>query len=163
MKKLMTALAALMIVALGLVVPQAANAATHSSSSEVVRSQPFTQVAKSAELAAAAISMVPMTTQTGEYEYICIGTDGSSWSLASGEPTTDCHGSYLHKYINGVMVANYHLAYGGGAAQNPPGNIGCVLAIAGTVSLFYFPPTGVAAWVVNGGLAAAGLFVSCTA
>lgn len=159
MKKLMTALAALLIVIVGVLVPQAANAATSSSSSDIARTPLVVQSTQSSE-AFATTGLLP---KTGQYEYICIGIDGNSWSLASGEPTTDCHGSYLHKYINGVMVANYHLAYGGGAAQNPPGNIGCVLAIAGAVSLFYFPPTGVAAWVVNGGLAAAGLLVSCTA
>lgn len=101
---------------------------------------------------------------TGQYEYICIGSDGSSWSLRIGEPTTDCHGSYLLKYINGVQVASYRLSIGGGiAAPVAPWSTGCVVAVASGVALFLFPPTGATAWVVVGGLTAAGLYTSCLA
>ncbi|WP_344405838.1 hypothetical protein [Dactylosporangium fulvum] len=146
----MTILATL-IVATAVVAPQAASAATVAPAGDLT----MRHVATTSTVPA------PPAIQTGEYEYNCIGVDGSSFWLSPGRPTTDCHGSYLQKYLDGNLLASYNLAYGGGAAQNPPWNTGCVLAIASGVALFVFPPTGVAAWVTVGGLTAAGLYVSC--
>ena len=102
---------------------------------------------------------------TGEYEYICQMPDGNSWSLQVGEPTTDCHGSYLQKYINGSMVANYKLVYDGGGYYSdvPPFPYGCAIAIAGAYLLVLYPPTSGVAWVLQGSVAAGGLATSCVA
>ncbi|UOE43167.1 hypothetical protein [Agromyces larvae] len=157
MKKLASIITGLAIAAMTFLAPTAVYAATPEPAPTVA---PLTANLTVVGPAAPEPVAVPMT---GEYEYICQMPDGNSWSLQVGEPTTDCHGSYLQKYINGSMVANYHLAYGGGAAQVPPWNTGCVLAVASGVALFVFPPTGATAWVVVGGLTAAGLYVSCVA
>lgn len=45
--------------------------------------------------------------------------NSSSWSLRVGEPTTDCHGTFLHKYINGTMVGNYKLSVSGQVIDFP--------------------------------------------
>ena len=90
---------------------------------------------------------------TGEYEYICQQVNGTHWSLASGQPATDCHGSYLQKYINGQMVGNYSLQYyAGNGGPVPPGtqmSQACVLAAAGVAVLIINPPTGATAWVLT--------------
>lgn len=166
MKRSITTLIALAVIVGGAIAPQTASASTTE--------QP---TARAAEISIPAASMTEarspsalstvgriVPASTGQYEYICIGADGSSWSLRAGEPTTDCHGSYLHKYINGVKVASYRLALGGGiAAPRPAWSAGCVIAVASDVALFVFPPTGATAWVTLGGLAAAGLYTSCVA
>ncbi|MEU5672353.1 hypothetical protein ACGF3C_23200 [Micromonospora sp. NPDC047762] len=154
MKKLMTTLAAFVVAASVVVAPQAANAAPVVPASSIARSHEATTTT-------APTPVAPKLFETGEYDYFCLGADGSGFWLSQGEPTTNCHGSYLLKYIDGNQVGSYNLAYGGGAAQTPPWNTGCVLALAGGVALFIFPPTGAVAWVVQGGLAAAGLLTSC--
>ncbi|MEU8258107.1 hypothetical protein AB0C06_28020 [Micromonospora inaquosa] len=154
MQKLMRTVLATLIVAAGAVAPQASSAAAAAPAGNITTSHVATTSTVPAPSA-------PLAIQTGEYEYNCIGTDGSSFWIGPGRPTTDCHGSYLQKYLDGNLLATYNLAYGGGAAQNPPWNTGCVLAIAGGVALFVFPPTGVAAWVTLSGLAAASLLDSC--
>ncbi|MBM2615595.1 hypothetical protein JIG36_08455 [Actinoplanes sp. LDG1-06] len=121
------------------------------------------QAANAAPAAAAPAPATPVAAATGEYDYYCIGVDGSSYMLRPGQATTDCHGSYLKKYINGNQVASYHLAYGGGAAQTVQWNTGCVLAVASGVALFVYPPSGATAWIVQGALTSAGLYVSCKA
>lgn len=100
---------------------------------------------------------------TGDYEYVCVGIDGNSYSMAQGEPTWNCKGSYLQKYLDGRQLAVYSLDGAGNPASTPPFETGCVLAVASGVALFVFPPTGAVAWVVVGGLTAAGLYVSCVA
>ncbi|MBF4562874.1 hypothetical protein ITJ43_12085 [Microbacterium sp. VKM Ac-2870] len=106
--------------------------------------------------------MHPM--DTGQYEYICQMPDGNSWSLYVGEQTTDCKGSFLQKYINGNMVANYPLVYNGGGYYSsvPPFPWGCALAIYGGLMLVIYPPETAVAWVAVGSGAAVGLAVSCT-
>ena len=153
MKKLMTSLAALIVAAGVVVAPQAANAATLAPAS----------ITGSHEATSTTAPTPPALTpfETGEYDYFCLGADGSGFWLSQGEPTTNCHGSYLLKYIDGNQVGSYNLAYGGGAAQTPPWDIGCVLALAGGVALFIYPPTGAVAWVVQGGLAGAGRLEAC--
>ncbi len=100
--------------------------------------------------------------RTGNYEYICIGTDGNSWSLASGEATTDCHGSFLHKYINGSLVAIYHLAYGGGAVSTWTWTSGCIIGVSTSVAALVLGPTGLTEWLVWAAATGAGL-ASCVA
>lgn len=150
----MTTLAALIVTAGVVGAPQAANAATVAPASSITGSQEATNATAPSPLA-------PKEIQTGEYDYFCLAADGSGFWLSQGEATTNCHGSYLLKYIDGNQVGSYNLAYGGGAAQTPPWNTGCVLALAGGVALFIYPPTGAVAWVVQGGLAGAGLLTSC--
>lgn len=166
MKRSITTLITLAVIVGGTIAPQAASASiTEQPAARAAETSiPVASMAavKSPSAIPAVGRIVPAS--TGQYEYICIGTDGNSWSLRAGEPTTNCHGSYLHKYINGVKVASYRLALGGGiAAPRPAWNTGCVLAVASGVALFVFPPTGATAWVTLGGLAAAGLYTSCVA
>jgi hypothetical protein len=104
----------------------------------------------------------PTILATGQYDYNCVLTNGSSYFMSPGSPLTNCKGSYLQKYINGVMVKSVALAYGGGAtATVPAGAGGCLLAVASGVALAFFPPSGVLAWVVVGSLTAAGIVASC--
>ena len=103
---------------------------------------------------------------TGEYEYICQLTNGSSWSLASGESTTDCHGSFLQKYINGTMVANYNLVYDGGAQDFVPSGDGwCILALARTAAAALAAPgtggSSLLLWVTGVAAASAGTLHEC--
>lgn len=60
----------------------------------------------------------------GQYYYSCTATNGSVYWLTPGEPTTNCRGSYLGKYINGARVASYNLTEGGMRAA-PPGRATC--------------------------------------
>jgi hypothetical protein len=109
---------------------------------------------------ALATSRAPLAIES-YYEYICQLADGNSWSLSSGEPTDDCHGTYLQKYINGSMVANYNLTLcRRQRGQHPPGypvSDDCALALFGTVGLVLFPPTGAVAWVYLGTIQALGI------
>ena len=82
--------------------------------------------------------------------------------MKPAENLTNCKGSYLQKYLNGKMVQSVALTYGGGAATKiPAGAGGCILALASGVALIAFPPSGALAWVVTGGLTAAGIVYSC--
>ncbi|MDG4809428.1 hypothetical protein O7634_21995 [Micromonospora sp. WMMD1120] len=150
----MTTLAALIVAAGVAVAPQTASAATVAPAASTTKEHRATTDVPP-------IPLAPTALDTGEYDYFCLGADGSGFWLSQGEPTTNCHGSYLLKYIDGNQVGSYNLAYGGGAAQTPPWNTGCVLALASGVALFIFPPSGATAWVVQGALAGAGLLVSC--
>jgi len=85
--------------------------------------------------------------RTGNYEYICIGTSGASWALVSGEKLSDCHGSFLHKYINGALVANYRLAYGGGAATTWTWTEGCIITVALAGVALIEGPVGAVEWL----------------
>ena len=69
---------------------------------------------------------------TGEYEYICLGTDGSSYSMASGAPLSDCKGSYLQKYINGQQVDSISLSGNGEVASVPADKVQCVIWLGKT-------------------------------
>lgn len=100
--------------------------------------------------------MVAMSPQTGEYEYICIMPDGNSWSLYVGEPTTDCHGSFMHKYINGSMVANISLAPQPASSINPHA-WDCIFALAGSVALIWDPPAETWIWITSAAAAGWGL------
>ncbi|KXC05887.1 hypothetical protein [Microbacterium hominis] len=95
-----------------------------------------------------AAAIKPMS--TGQYEYICQMPNGQSWSLYVGEKTTDCKGSYLQKYINGRMIANYKLAYGGQALASNVDPGGCLLGIASTAIFILWPSSGWTQWAVSG-------------
>jgi hypothetical protein len=151
MKKLIATLTLLVALAAGVVVPQSANA------SEMERA-PCAALAEQP----ASDELKRTSDPAGDYYYVCYESNGTNWTMADGQKTIDCKGSYLHKYVNGSRVATYALAYGGGASQTTQWMTGCVLAVAGGVALFVYPPTGATAWVVQGGLAAAGLLDGCT-
>lgn len=70
---------------------------------------------------------------TGQYSYICIGANGSSYTMRSGEKLGNCKGSYLKKYINGNQVDSIRLA-GNGTLARPVKKeiIDCVVAVYGT-------------------------------
>lgn len=100
---------------------------------------------------------------TGQYEYICIMPNGNSWSLAVGQATTDCKGSYMHKYLDGRLIETYSLAPQPAVDVDPVWAAGCMLAVAGGVALFVFPPTNTIGWITLSSLSAAGLAISCIA
>lgn len=41
---------------------------------------------------------------TGQYTYVCVRTDGTTYTLAAGDALNTCKGSYIQKYINGAQV-----------------------------------------------------------
>lgn len=141
--------AAILVGALALVSPAPAYAAAPDDPIPIVEEGTVTEA-------------TPPVTRAGDYEHICQLTNGTSWSLASGEPTTNCHGSYLQKYIEGNLVANYNLVYDGGATSTPSIVVGvsCMLSIAGAVGLLFWPPSGAVEWVYMSAVGAASL-ASC--
>lgn len=151
-------LAVALLVLVSALAPTAANAATPATATATRAVATHEPVSAATNPAA----VTPMS--TGQYEYICQMPNGQSWSLYVGEKTTDCKGSYLQKYINGSMVGNYKLAYGGGTlySATKPFPWGCAFAIGSAYALVVYPPTGAVAWVVMGSLAAGGLVTSCT-
>ncbi|KFF58007.1 hypothetical protein JF66_21835, partial [Cryobacterium sp. MLB-32] len=82
------------------------------------------------------------STQTGNYEYNCVLTSGYSYFMSSGEPLTNCKGSYLQKYLDGRQLDSVALAYGGGAASTFNWSVGCILSVGSGVLLVVYPPTG---------------------
>ncbi|WP_136028482.1 hypothetical protein [Microbacterium sp. PF5] len=147
MKRSVVTLCAAACIAIGAAVaPQAASAAT-SAQTEVRTASPIGSA----------------TMSTGQYEYICIGSDGSSWSLRVGEPTTDCHGSFLHKYISGVMVANYKLSVTGTVIDHPkPDPIGCLMSIVSGV-FGVLSADGSLIWISALGFTGMGGIMTCLA
>ena len=103
------------------------------------------------------------TSALGYYEYVCVLANGNSYSMASGSALTSCTGTYMQKYLNGSQISVWNLTYGGVAAANPPYSAGFIVALASGVALVFFPPSGGVAWVVIGGLTAAGIVTSCAA
>lgn len=98
-----------------------------------------TTLSKFAVASAAAVAMtlaVPVAAHaepTGQYTYVCVLTNGSSYTMKNGEKLGNCKGSYLKKYINGNQVDSVHLAGNGEVAKPlPAGTISCLIAIYGT-------------------------------
>jgi hypothetical protein len=91
----------------------------------------------------------------GQYEYVCVGTDGSSYSMAHGTALSTCKGSYLQKYINGKQIETIALTGHGTVADPNAINMDCLVAVVGTGASAYgivqTAGTGVIAYV---GLAA---------
>lgn len=91
----------------------------------------------------------------GQYQYVCVGIDGSSYSMAQGAALNTCKGSYLQKYINGQQISTIALTTDGAIADPNAINMDCVVAIVGTGASAYgivqTAGTGVIAYV---GLAA---------
>lgn len=92
--------------------------------------------AASAQSAPATAQVAPSVAvqpaSTGDYEYICVGTDGSSYSMANGAPLSDCKGSYLQKYINGQQVDSISLTGTGAVASVPADKVQCVIWLGKT-------------------------------
>lgn len=147
-----------LLVVLSALVPTAANAAPLEGS------RTSADLTTSSQLAGAERATTVHPMDTGDYEYICQMPDGNSWSLQVGEATSDCHGSFLQKYINGEMVANYPLVYDGGSVYSgvPPFPWACALGIYGVYVLALYPPTDGVAWVLQGSVAAGGM-LGCVA
>ncbi|KFF58627.1 hypothetical protein JF66_17150, partial [Cryobacterium sp. MLB-32] len=99
--------------------------------------------------------------QTGNYEYNCVLTSGYSYFMSSGEPLTNCKGSYLQKYLDGRQLDSVALAYGGGAASTFNWSVGCILSVGSGVLLVVYPPTGAIAWFIQGSVYAANVTASC--
>ncbi|REK73438.1 hypothetical protein DX116_07785 [Aeromicrobium endophyticum] len=83
---------------------------------------------------------------SGTYEYICVSTTGSSYSMAAGEKLGNCKGSYLQKYINGKQIESIPLD-GSGTPVDPDGQLDgyCIIGLAlGGTAAIVFPPAGAA-------------------
>ena len=104
----------------------------------------------------------PLIARTGDYEYVCVLTDGRLYSMAAGEPTTNCKGSYLQKYLDGRLLSTYHLAYGGGASTEFQWTSGCILATASGV-LLIMSPGGTVVWYLSAAVTGASFLDSCFA
>lgn len=116
--------------------------------------------ARSSGTVAATPAIQPMSSPTGQYEWICILTSGHSYSMRNGEPLTNCKGSYLHRYINGRHVGTYRLAYGGGAVDYKAE--GCLFAIIGGV-LGVMSPAMTIRWVLSTAVGGIGAYSACAA
>jgi hypothetical protein len=73
----------------------------------------------------------------GKYVYVCVGTDGSSYTMASGAELGSCKGSYLQKYINGAQVDTIALTTSGAIADPDALSLDCLVAIVGTGASAY--------------------------
>jgi hypothetical protein len=72
----------------------------------------------------------------GKYDYVCVLTDGSSYTLRPGVALNTCKGSFLQKYIGGKKVATIKLTgYGHPATSNI--SIYCMVKIAGVAGMAY--------------------------
>jgi hypothetical protein len=161
MKKLMGfACATLVLLSVGLATgPANADLLSAAQQSSVSTAS----VAPSVPTSAPATVFMPMT---GNYEYNCVLSNGSSYFMACGEKLTDCHGSYLQKYLDGRKLKTVNLTYGGVVATNPPigwtWGTGCILSLAAAgAALVVFPPTGAIAWEVPADLSGLGIVASC--
>lgn len=157
MKKLMSiACAGIVLLSVGL------TAGPASAESVVAPPMAATEVTNSVPGSVPASVLMPMT---GNYEYNCVLSNGSSYFMAPGEALTNCHGSYLQKYLDGRQLSSISLTYGGVVATNPPvgwvWGTGCILSVASGVALVVFPPSGAIAWWVTGSLTGMGIVSSC--
>jgi len=77
---------------------------------------------------------------TGQYSYNCILQNGSNYWLPTGALLGTCKGSYLKKYINGVMVQSVPLT-GYGKPGNPAafGTMACLYAVGWATLSIYGP------------------------
>ena len=86
----------------------------------------------------------------GRYYYECVSPSGTSYWLKSGEPTTNCQGSYLKRYINGNLVATYHLSVGGAPGRNVnKSDLDCIIAIVGTSAAILSLNGSIVGWAVS--------------
>lgn len=103
----------------------------------------------------------PTIMSTGQYDYYCVATSGAINYLVHGEPLSDCHGSYLQKYINGALVQTIPLT-GYGAPANPAafGTADCYISLAYATLSIYGPGwlvrflSGAIGYVLSSGLPA---------
>ena len=92
------------------------------------------------------VAIASPASATGNYVYVCVSQNGSSYTMKAGEKLTNCKGSFLQKYLDGSKQKTVRLAYGGGSAKKLTPQQECVLAIAGNVMLLVSPPTGALQW-----------------
>jgi len=103
----------------------------------------------------------PTIMTTGQADYNCVLTNGSSYFMAPGSPLTNCKGSYLQKYYNGVMVKSVGLVYNGKYTVKVTGSGWCILALAGGMTLAFTPVTATITWFVATVATAGGIYASC--
>lgn len=163
MKKLLSVMGVILAVFAGLMFAGPANAATPRALASHASAPALTATTATATAPSVLVGPTPMT---GNYYYNCVLTDGNSWSLAAGEPLTDCHGSYLQKYLDGVHVSSIALTYGGGAAASESSQwhtLGCAVAVASGVVLVLYPPTEALEWILATTAYAGGGAIACLA
>jgi hypothetical protein len=69
---------------------------------------------------------------SGQYVYNCVGTDGNSYTMASGARMDSCKGSYLQQYIGGQFIKAIALTTNGTPANISKPSVWCIIAIGGT-------------------------------
>lgn len=98
----------------------------------------------------------------GQYVYNCILTNGSSYTLSAGTATSSCKGSYLRRYISGVLVNNISLT-GTGAVSNPNAiTVDCAIALVGGV-IVVLSVTGTVLWVASAAVGGISFYRACKA
>ena len=98
-----------------------------------------------------AVSVGAAASSTGEYEWVCVLGSGNSWSMADGQATTECVGTYLQKYLNGSLVEVVNITSGSVEAT---ATIACVLAVT-TSLILALTPGGGWVWLAKTGARAA--------
>jgi hypothetical protein len=73
----------------------------------------------------------------GQYTYVCVSTDGSSYTVPQGAALSTCKGSYLQKYINGQHVSSVNLTTSGAIADPNAIDMDCLVAVVGTGASAY--------------------------
>ncbi|WP_186760122.1 hypothetical protein [Arthrobacter alpinus] len=173
----MAILTSMMIILAGLFVASPANASEISpnvanpSSSSVVTSRPAhfkmgvavpLSVLAAESATNSGSNIVSPREPAGQYYYNCVNTDGSSYFLSQGEPLSNCHGSYLQTYINGVQVRVVSLTTSG-AISNPNAiTVDCAIAIVGA-TIVVLTPEGTIAWVLSAAVGGISFARACTA
>lgn len=108
--------------------------------------------------------------QTGDYKYMCVAPTGN-WTLQKGQPLTDCKSAMaIWVYLDGKRVDAYPINIDGTPQKLNLPSGACVVSTAlsagNVVAFVIWPPSGLAAWVTQGSLLAAGITVganSCRA
>ena len=89
---------------------------------------------------------------SGKYEWVCVSTSGSSYSMRAGERLANCKGSHLQKYINGRFIKAYSLIERDAIGGKPPPNAECTIAVTETAIGILTAEDGVSWLLVLAGL-----------
>ncbi|MDN4613261.1 hypothetical protein P5G50_02245 [Leifsonia sp. F6_8S_P_1B] len=81
--------------------------------------------------------------------------------MTPGAPLTNCKGSYLQKYYNGVMAKSVGLIFNGKYNVKPTGAGWCILALAGAATLAWNPISATGLWVASTAITLGGAYGSC--
>jgi hypothetical protein len=85
---------------------------------------------------------------SGTYVWVCVGTDGNSYTLKKGVKITTCHGSYLQQYIGGHFIKAFPLTLSGKIGKSKPLTADCIIAV-GTTAVGILTSADGISWVVT--------------